>query len=132
MTITEIQKAAFANAKRKGFYEGIKSKRDINFAERVALIHSEASEALEAHRSGKAFLIDDIGEPYRSNIESTIDEMPDRFKQSEASKHIGFELADAVIRICDTAEAFGLDLDWYIRTKMAYNATRPYKHNKNY
>jgi NTP pyrophosphatase (non-canonical NTP hydrolase) len=35
------------------------------------------------------------------------------------------ELADAVIRICDLAGAFGMDLGGAIEEKMAFNAIRP-------
>ena len=40
------------------------------------------------------------------------------------------ELADAIIRICDLAESEGIDLEWQIKQKLAYNKTRPTKHGK--
>lgn len=70
-------------------------------AEKLALIHSEISEAMEGHRKG---LMDD--------------KLPDR-------PMIEVELADAVIRICDLAGALGLDLGGAIASKLAYNLTRP-------
>lgn len=70
-------------------------------AEKLALIHSEVSEAMEGHRKG---LMDD--------------KLPDR-------PMIEVELADAVIRICDLAGALGLDLGGAIAAKLAYNLTRP-------
>lgn len=70
-------------------------------AEKLALIHSEVSEAMEGHRKG---LKDD--------------KLPDR-------PMIEVELADAVIRICDLAGALGLDLGGAIAAKLAYNLTRP-------
>ena len=42
------------------------------------------------------------------------------------------ELADAVIRIADLCGYMGIDLEAAIREKMAYNATRPHKHGKNF
>lgn len=69
-------------------------------AEKLALVHSEVSEALEGHRKGKF----DEHLPLRSAIE--------------------VELADAVIRIGDLAGALGLDLGGAIAEKMAYNAVR--------
>ena len=35
------------------------------------------------------------------------------------------EIADAVIRLCDLAGLYNIDLDWHVRAKMAYNETRP-------
>ena len=69
-------------------------------AEKLALIHSEVSEAMEGHRKG----LQDDKLPHRKAIE--------------------VELADAVIRICDLAGALGLDLGGAIAEKMAYNAKR--------
>lgn len=69
-------------------------------AEKLALIHSEVSEAMEAARKN---LMDDKL-PHRKGIE--------------------VELADAVIRILDLAGALNLDLAGAIQEKLAYNATR--------
>lgn len=69
-------------------------------AEKLCLIHSEVSEAMEGHRKG---LMDDKL-PHRSAIE--------------------VELADAVIRIADLCGALGLDLGGAIAEKMAFNASR--------
>ena len=69
-------------------------------AEKLALIHSEVSEAMEGHRKG---LMDDKL-PHRPAVE--------------------VELADAIIRIGDLAGALGLDLGGAIVEKMVFNATR--------
>lgn len=70
-------------------------------AEKLCLVHSEVSEAMEGHRKG---LMDDKL-PHRPMIE--------------------VELADAVIRIADLAGALGLDLGGAVAEKMAFNAVRP-------
>jgi len=70
-------------------------------AEKLCLIHSEVSEAMEGHRKG----LQDDKLPHRSMIE--------------------VELADAVIRIADLAGALGLDLGGAIAEKLAFNAQRP-------
>lgn len=41
---------------------------------------------------------------------------------------IGSELADIIIRVCDTAGALGLDMEAELRAKQAYNRTRSHKH----
>lgn len=70
-------------------------------AQKLALVHSEVSEALEGHRKG----LQDDKLPHRPMIE--------------------VELADAVIRIADLAGALGLDLGGAIAEKLAFNAQRP-------
>ena len=70
-------------------------------AEKLVLIHSEVSEAMEGHRKG---LMDDKL-PHRPAIE--------------------VELADAVIRIADLCGALQLDLGGAIAEKMQFNASRP-------
>lgn len=70
-------------------------------AEKLCLIHSEVSEAMEGARKS----LPDDKLPHRSMLE--------------------VELADAVIRIADLAGALGLDLGGAIAEKMAFNAVRP-------
>lgn len=41
---------------------------------------------------------------------------------------LGSELADIIIRVCDTAGALGIDLAAELRAKMDYNRTRSHKH----
>lgn len=73
---------------------------DRNFGELIALAHSELSEALEGHRKN---LMDD--------------KLPHR-KMAEV------ELADAVIRILDTAAGLGYDIGGALTEKLLYNQTR--------
>jgi NTP pyrophosphatase (non-canonical NTP hydrolase) len=70
------------------------------FTQKLCLIHSEVSEAMEGDRKD---LMDD--------------KLPHR-KMAEV------ELADALIRICDLAGARGYDLGGAIAEKMAFNAQR--------
>lgn len=70
------------------------------FSNKIALIHSELSEALEADRKG----LKDDKLPHRDGRE--------------------VELADAVIRIFDLAGGYGMDLEGAIQEKREYNAKR--------
>lgn len=74
--------------------------------EKLALIHSEISEALEAYRENQLTGMEDDGKPV--GLDS--------------------ELADAVIRIFDLSGYMGIDIEEIIKKKMAYNMTRPHRH----
>lgn len=73
---------------------------NVNIGEKLCLIHSEVSEAMEGARKG---LMDDKL-PSRSMLE--------------------VELADAAIRIFDLAGGLNLDIAGAIADKLQYNATR--------
>lgn len=73
----------------------------------LCLIHSEISEAMEGERKD---LMDD--------------HLPHR-KMAEV------ELADAVIRILDYAQAFGYDIETAISEKLEYNKTRADHNHEN-
>lgn len=75
-------------------------KLTFNVPEKLCLIHSEISEAMEG---------------YRKNLMD--DKLPHR-------KMIEVELADAIIRIHDLAGAMGLDIGGAVKEKLRYNSTR--------
>lgn len=88
----------------KGFWDGPR-----NDGEMIALIHSELSEALEALRGGNG---PDDKIPEFLGLES--------------------ELADAVLRIMDMEQARGLNVSGALMAKMSFNATREWKHGKEF
>lgn len=80
-----------------------------NTGEKIALMHSELSEALEADR--KDLPSEHLGEDF-SGLEE--------------------ELADVIIRVLDFAGYHQLDLAGALQAKLHYNLTRPFKHGKGY
>ncbi|MDF2790826.1 MAG: MazG nucleotide pyrophosphohydrolase domain protein [Neobacillus sp.] len=91
--INQLCKEAFETAKSKGWHD---EQREMGT--RLALIHGEVSEAMEADR------------------------------RNEGKERVTEELADVVIRIFDLCGEEGFDLENSILRKMEYNKTRPYKH----
>lgn len=91
-------------AKRSGWWTDLRTGESLlgkrNVGEMLCLVHSEVSEAMEAHRKN---LMDDKL-PHRLGLE--------------------VELADAIIRIADLAGALNLDLGGAIAEKLRYNAQR--------
>lgn len=87
---------------RQGFWDSD------NTGEKIALMHSELSEALEADRK---------------NLPS--DHIPEFSGVEE-------ELADCMIRILDFAGHHDLRLAEAFTAKLQYNLSRPYKHGKAY
>ena len=90
------------------------------FAAYIALIQSEASEALEA---------------YRDKIWSGTKKVQTRkyggkMVVAEVDKPIGVgpELADVLIRILDTADIWDIDLVYEVNRVIEYGWTRPYQH----
>ena len=100
----QLMRAAHNASKRAGWWTDLKTGQPIDphgrVPEKLCLIHSEISEAMEGHRKN----LPDDKLPHRSMVE--------------------VELADAVIRIADLAGALGLDLGGAIAEKMAFNAQR--------
>jgi NTP pyrophosphatase (non-canonical NTP hydrolase) len=132
MRISEIQKAVHQYSVEKGWWQGTAGIPLENLvATKLALIHSEVSEALEDLRiSGgdikklSAFLYEHKG-PYGSVVDDTKTDA-----DGKLSKPVGFasELADVVIRCFDLAGYLGIDLERVIKEKHEYNLTRAYRH----
>jgi len=110
---------AHQNAVNKGWWDDERS-----FGEVIALIHSEASEALEDFRNGHT-----ATEVWYELKEGDEVAYSDR-QLFDHCKPCGIpsELADICIRVFDAAGRYGIDLEQAIREKMAYNATRPIRH----
>jgi len=112
MNINNLCKLSHNTARLHGFWgafaQDLKTHRnyylhDCNQAEKIALMHSELSEALEALRQT---------DPNKNNVAE--------------------ELSDCCIRIFDYCGAYEIDLEKEIIKKMKINAKRPLKHNKKF
>lgn len=100
-----LQAYCYEASRNAGWWHNIstgKHNKDnpLTFSNKLCLIHSEVSEAMEADRKGL---------------------MDDKLSHRDGRE---VELADAVIRIFDLAGAYDMDLGAAIAEKMEYNESR--------
>jgi len=111
MDMGKLQRESHQVAKDHGWWD--KVSEDIIPA-KIALMHSELSEALEEYRTNHM----DVYYPTWSE-DSDGPDKPEGF---------GVELADAIIRIFDLAEWLDISMEDLVDEKMLYNKSRSYRH----
>lgn len=136
--LNELAKQAHENSRNKGFYdeeeqlERVTNEDAVTIeylmtAKRLALIHGEVSEALEADRNGehcKRYI--EVVLPMKND-----EEFKDLYGQF-IKGCFEEELSDILIRVFDLAAWKGIDLDAHVAAKMRYNSLREHKHGKKY
>lgn len=131
MNILDISKEINKNAHEKGFWD-----KGVDVPEKLMLIVSEVSEAMEADRIDKRANIKGFNSDMINAQITESDPLDGHFEKTEFNRafeaaiknSIEDELADATIRIFDLAYEMGIDLSWHIKHKVRYNANRSKMH----
>lgn len=122
-TLSRIAEVVHEMAKEKGWWgdpdaivPAIHKPPDARLIpEKIALMHSELSEALEEYRvEGLKNMIYGEVAPHHGH--------------PSKPEGLAVELADLLIRLLDTCEGYKIPLLEALEAKIAYNATRPFRH----
>ena len=127
--LNEIRDAIHNNSVVKGFW----NEPNTNITEKIMLVVTELSEAVEAMRKlSKEELISTI-QGNSATIEAFDLYGYDHYDFEKFVKDsVGDEFADSIIRILDLCGRLGIDIEGHIKYKMEYNSTRPYLHGKQF
>lgn len=154
--LNELSKAIYAINQANGWQVPTKEDwKDLNndniIPQKLVLIHSEVSEALEWYRqAGKAgWKLDDrvytikelekkfpnLQEHYSDQpkwggstaLEMLTGELP-YYHDSDIHKEFGIDLVDIIVRVLSLAHGLGIDMDILMTEKLEKNKKRGYKH----
>lgn len=121
-SLSEYQKEIYEINVKNGWFED-----DRTVGDDIALLHSEASEMLEAFRDWG--LEDKTREMCTHEHEE--DSLDGTYRHpNHLCKPQGFgsEAADVLVRLLDTCERRGIDIEGELERKIAFNATRSRRH----
>lgn len=125
-SLNQLRDEAHENARAHGFHD-----TDVSMGDSIALMHTELSEAFEEYRKGAPISRVCYERKYRSTLDGS--EQTEEVAYADApvgSKPVGIpsEMADVIIRILDFCGKHKIDIERAVTEKMAYNATRPFRH----
>jgi NTP pyrophosphatase (non-canonical NTP hydrolase) len=124
--LNDYKRAVSECAHEHGWWEdpNLHQPIDRNMGEMIALMHSELSEGLEAHRDGEPFL----HYKYPNYAPARYETLPHINGVLGKPCGLASEFADVIIRILDTCHTLQIPITEALINKHRYNLTRPYRH----
>lgn len=125
-SLAEMQEEVHTVNVDKGWFED-----DRTFGDEIALLHSEASEALEAYRDHKFDELVRYSSDDGYSITGRGSLNDSNWRQAGLvgkPEGVPSELADVLIRLLDTCWRHDIDLEDAYEQKIAFNRTRPHRH----
>lgn len=113
-SFTDMQSEIHVVNVTNGWYDG----EPRPFGDDISLLHTEVSEMYEAYRQ---WGMDDATPTFPTHHTGDIPFHP-------KPEGVGSEAADVLIRLLDTCDRHGIDLQAEYERKLAHNRTRGYRH----
>ena len=150
MNLTEFSKEVHKDNVEKGFYEDFnelkkyvidttyernQTLKTMFIDQRLALIMSEAGEAVEANRKGRFAKLKEFKQVYAQDVELLDREEDTAFKHNFEifiKDTLEDEIADTIIRLLDLSGYMGINIQKHIDLKLKFNKLRAHKHGKKY
>ena len=97
-----------------------------DFPLRIALIHSEISEAFQAFRYDK---LSRLSESEKNVLKGWVNDSDFKYEfEVQVKDTMEDEIADSIIRLLDLCGNLDIDIEYHIEQKMRYNELRGFKY----